>query len=99
MLVSRVAELVNQDETTTWRVDYRRMQRMLAYYTIPEVTRISVDEVYARKKPKYRGESRNDRFFTVVTDLRTHRVIWVSESRSKSGLDRKSSSLPAFSIS
>jgi transposase len=86
--VSRVAELVNQDETTAWRIDYRRMQRMLAYYTIPEVTRISVDEVYARKKPKYHQESRNDRFFTVVTDLKTHRVIWVSESRSQKGLDQ-----------
>jgi transposase len=86
--VSRVGELVGQDETTTWRIDYRRMQRMLAYYTIPEVTRISVDEVYARKKPKYRGESRNERFFTVVTDLKTHRVIWVSESRSQKGLDQ-----------
>jgi transposase len=86
--VSRVGELVNQDETTTWRVDYRRMQRMLAYYTIPEVTEISVDEVYARKKPKSKEESRNDRFFTVVTDLKTHRVIWVSESRSQKGLDQ-----------
>jgi transposase len=85
--VSRVGELVNQDETTTWRIDYRRMERMLAYYTIPEVTEISVDEVYARKKARYRGESRNERFFTVVTDLKTHRVIWVSESRSKKGLD------------
>lgn len=85
--VSRVGELVNQDETTTWRIDYRRMERMLAYYMIPEVTDISVDEVYARKKARYRGESRNERFFTVVTDLKTHRVIWVSESRSKSGLD------------
>ena len=86
--VSRVGELVGQDETTTWRIDYRRMQRMLAYYTIPEVTEISVDEVYARKKAKYKNESRNDRFFTVVTDLKTHRVIWVSESRSQKGLDQ-----------
>jgi transposase len=86
--VSRVGELVGQDETTTWRIDYRRMQRMLAYYTIPEVTEISVDEVYARKKAKFKNESRNDRFFTVVTDLKTHRVIWVSESRSQKGLDQ-----------
>lgn len=86
--VSRVGELVGQDETTTWRIDYRRMQRMLAYYTIPEVTRISVDEVYARKKSKYEKENRNDKFFTVVTDLKTHRVIWVSESRSQKGLDQ-----------
>ena len=85
--VSRVGELVNQDETTTWRIDYRRMERMLAYYTIPEVTEISVDEVYARKKARHKGESRNERFFTVVTDLKTHRVIWVSESRSQKGLD------------
>jgi transposase len=86
--VCRVGELVNQDEMTAWRIDYRRMQRMLAYYTIPEVTEISVDEVYARKKPKFKDESRNERFFTVITDLKTHRVIWVSESRSQKGLDQ-----------
>jgi transposase len=86
--VSRAAELVEQDETTTWRVDFRRMQRMLAHYRIPEVRRISVDEVYARKKSRYQGESRNERFFTVISDLDTHRVIWVSESRSKKALDQ-----------
>lgn len=37
--VSRVAELMNLDETTTWRLDLARMQRMLSYYKIPAVTR------------------------------------------------------------
>ena len=59
--VSRVAELLQQDETTTWRLDFARMKRMLAYYQIPNVTKVSVDEVYARKKPKYEGESRDER--------------------------------------
>jgi transposase len=86
--VCRVAELLGQDEMTAWRVDLRRMQRMLSKYKIPEVTEISVDEVYARKKAKSAEESRDERFFTVVTDLKTHRVIWVSESRSQKALDQ-----------
>ena len=86
--VSRVAELMNQDETTTWRLDLARMKRMLAHYKIPKITKISVDEVYARKKPKFEGESRDDRFFTVISDLETRRVIWVAESRRKEALDQ-----------
>ncbi len=86
--VSRVAEMMNQNETTTWRLDLARMKRMLTHYRIPTVTRISVDEVYARKKSKYPGESRDDRFFTVISDLKTHRVIWVAESRRKEALDQ-----------
>jgi transposase len=85
--VSRAAEFMGQDETTVWRLDFESMKRMLATYTIPAVKRISVDEVYARRKPKIKGESRNERFFTVITDLETHRVIWVEESRDKKALD------------
>lgn len=86
--VSRVAELTQQDETTTWRLDLHRMQRMLIHYRIPDVQAISVDEVYARRKPRHAGESRDERFFTVISDLKTHRVIWVSESRRKEALDQ-----------
>lgn len=85
--VSRVAELVSLDETTMWRLDLARMQRMLSHYKIPSITRISVDEVYARKKPKFEGESRNARFFTVITDLDTRKVIWVTEGRDEASLD------------
>jgi transposase len=85
--VSRVAELVNLDETTTWRLDLARMQRMLESYKIPNVIRLSVDEVYARKKPKSAGENRNLRFFTVITDLDTRKVIWVIEGRDEAALD------------
>lgn len=84
--VSRVAEFVGQDNMTVRRVDLERMQRMLKHYKIPEVRRISVDEVYARAKSEP-GESRDDRFFTVICDLDTHRVIWVAESRKKQALD------------
>jgi transposase len=86
--ISRVAELLQLDETTTWRLDFNRMKRMLAHYKIPQIRKISVDEVYARKKPKYPGENRNDRFFTVVSDLETRKVIWVSEGRSKEALSQ-----------
>jgi transposase len=84
--VSRVAELLSQDETTTWRMDLARMQKMLESYKIPKVFRISVDEVYARKKPKNPEESRNQRFFTIITDLNTHKVIWVTDGRDESSL-------------
>jgi transposase len=51
------------------------------------VTRISVDEVYARSKGK-EGESRDDRFLTVITDLKTHKVIWVGDSRKHEALEQ-----------
>jgi transposase len=86
--VSRVAELMQQDEMTTWRLDLNRMKRMLERYKIPKVRKISVDEVYARKKPKFEGENRNDRFFTVISDLQTRRVIWVAEGRSEAALNQ-----------
>lgn len=86
--VSRVAEMFFRDETTLWRLDLARMKRMLAFYKIPEVTALSVDEVYARKKPKFSGESRDERFFTVISDLKTRKVIWVAESRRKEALDQ-----------
>jgi transposase len=52
------------------------------------VTHIAVDEVYARKKSKFKDEDRDHRFFTVITDLNTRRVIWVAESRKKVALDQ-----------
>ncbi len=86
--VSRVAEMLHRDETSLWRLDLARMKRMLERYKIPPVTAISVDEVYARSKPKHRGESRDERFFTVISDLKTRKVIWVAESRRKEALDQ-----------
>jgi transposase len=85
--VSRVAEFCDDGNMTIRRIDLERMQRMFKKYKIPKVTRIAVDEVYARKKPQ-KGENRNDRFFTIITDLNTRRVIWVSEGRSKKALDQ-----------
>ena len=47
-----------------------------------------MDEVYARgKKQQKEGETRDDLFLTVVVDLKTHKVIWVSQSRRKEALD------------
>ena len=75
--VSRVAEMFFRDETTLWRLDLDRMKRMLAHYKIPSVTALTVDEVYARKKPKYTGENRGERFFTAISDLKSRNVIWL----------------------
>lgn len=85
--VSRAAELVDMEAITLWRHDHARMRRLLSHYKIPGVRAISVDEVYARRKPMFSGESRDERFFTVISDLETRKVIWVSESRTKKGLD------------
>jgi len=60
---------------------------MLQNYDIPEVERISVDEVYTRRKRYFKSESRNEQYFTIITDMKTRSVIWVSPSRNKSALD------------
>ena len=85
--VSRVADFNNQSKMTMWRLDFARMRMMLSKYKIPKVRRISVDEVYAQNKKKF-GMSRDDQFFTVITDLETRRVIWVTDSRRREALDR-----------
>ena len=84
--VKKVSELIEEDSATTWRLDYKRMKRMLSKYSIPKVKKICVDEVYARRK-KQKGETRDDQFLTVICDLETRRVIWVSSSRRKEALD------------
>lgn len=86
--VSRVAELTGNDQNTLWRVDYDRLVLMLQNYKIPDVKRISVDEVHARSKKRFSRESRNKQYFTVVSDLDTGRVIWVSDNREKEALDQ-----------
>jgi len=86
--VKQAADFSGNDKSTTWRLDFNQMKRRFQYYKPPKATKISVDEVYARRK-KYGGwkESRDKRFFTIVCDLDTRKVIWVSESRSKEALD------------
>lgn len=86
--VSRAAEFIDQDDMTVLRLDFARLRRLIQEYKIPPPKRISVDEVYARRFSKYKGESRNEKFFTVISDLNTHKVIWVSESRDKKALDQ-----------
>ena len=84
--VSRVAEFNSLDGMTTWRIDFHRMIAMLSHYQIPQARRLSVDEVYARRK-KRPGETRDDLFVTVISDLDTRKVIWVSDSRRREALD------------
>ena len=84
--VSRVADFTGEDKSTVWRLDLRRLQRLKKNYKIPKVTHISVDEVYARKRHR-QGETRNDRFITVITDMKSKKVIWIEDSRRKDALD------------
>lgn len=85
--VSKVADFTGNDAMSVYRLDFERMRRMFQNYKIPSFKKISVDEVYARKKSYYRKESRDKRFFTVICDLDSRRVLWVSDSRSKGALD------------
>ena len=86
--VSRAAEFMGIDSMTLWRVDLAQMKARLQNYKIPPVTQISVDEVYVVRKQKGVSLPREKRFFTVISDLKTRKVIWVSEGRSKAALDQ-----------
>lgn len=85
--VKEAADLVGIDKNTMYRLDFNQLLRRFQNYKPPKARRISVDEVYARRKKYGAKESRDKRFFTVVCDLDTRKVIWVSESRSKEALD------------
>ena len=76
------------DKKTCYQIDKFILGRLLQGYKIPKVTHISVDEVYARGPRQLKeGETRDDLFFTVIVDVKTHKVIWVSQSRGKAALD------------
>lgn len=85
--IKQASKFCNMSEMTLWRTDFKRMKKLFQFYKIPKVKRISVDEVYAQKYRKgFRHRSRADCFFTVICDLDTRRVIWVSEGRSQMAL-------------
>ena len=86
--VLQVSKLESIDKMATYKVDKHILQRLLQGYKIPNVTHISVDEVYARSPVQQKeNETRDDLFLTVIVDHRTHKVIWVSQSRRKEALD------------
>ncbi len=86
--VLAVSRLESVDKETCYQVDKFILTRLLQGYRIPKVTHIAVDEVYARSPQQMKeDENRDDLFLTVIVDLKTHRVIWVSQSRKKEALD------------
>jgi transposase len=86
--VLAVSRLESLDKKTCYAVDKFILTRLLQGYRIPKVTRISVDEVYARGPRQLKeGEDRDDLFLTIIVDLKTRKVIWVSQSRKKEALD------------
>lgn len=83
-----VSKLESLDKGLVYAVDKYNLRRLLQGYKIPKVKQISVDEVYARgPKQQKEGETRDDLFLTIVVDIKTHKVIWVSGSRRKEALD------------
>ena len=86
--VLAVSRLESLDKKTCYQIDKYILRRLVQGYKIPEITKIAVDEVYARgPKQKKEGETRDDLFLTVIADLKTGKVIWVSQSRRKEALD------------
>jgi len=86
--VLAVSRLENLDKRSCYKVDKYILRRLLQGYKIPKVTKISVDEVYARgPKQLKKGETRDDLFLTIIIDVNTRKVIWVSHSRRKEALD------------
>lgn len=86
--VLQVSKLESVDKMSCYRVDHYILKRLLQGYKIPELSHITVDEVYARSsKQQEKDETRDDLFLTVVVDIKTHKVIWVADSRRKEALD------------
>jgi transposase len=86
--VLAVSKLESVDKMSCYAVDHYILKRLLQGYQIPEVTHIAVDEVYARSpKQQEKDETRDDLFLTVIVDIKTHKVIWVADSRRKEALD------------
>lgn len=86
--VLSVSRLETIDKKACYEIDKHILRRLLQGYRIPKVTRISVDEVYARSpKQMKEDEDRDDLFLTVIVDLKTRKVIWVAQSRKKQALD------------
>lgn len=86
--ISRVAKVTNRGASSMWRNDLKVLMMQLSKYKIPNVTKICVDEVYARAwHDEDEGENRSDRFFTVISDAATRKVIWVEDSRRQAALD------------
>lgn len=86
--VLATSHLEGLDKKTCYRVDKYVLRRLLQGYKVPDITHISVDEVYARgPRQQKEEETRDDLFLTVIVDIKTHKVIWVSKSRRKEALD------------
>ena len=86
--VRQVSILKSVDKMTCYQIDKYILNRIFQGYAIPKLTHIAVDEVYARSSRQQEdNETRDDLFFTVIVDLRTHKVVWVSKSRRKEALD------------
>lgn len=87
--VLQVSKLESVDKMACYKVDKYILTRLLQGYSVPEVKQISVDEVYARSRVQQKvHETRDDLFLTVIVDIRTRKVIWVSQSRRKEALDQ-----------
>lgn len=76
--VADVARLFNLDYGVVYKIDHDVLRRLFQTMQLKDPIHIAVDEKSFRKGHKY---------VTIVVDLDTKKVIWVSEGRRKESLD------------
>ncbi len=78
LTVADTARIFNLDYGVVYYIDHQVLRRLIEKMEIPDPINISVDE---------KSWKRGHKYVTVVTDVDTGNVIWVSEGRTKSSLD------------
>jgi transposase len=76
--VADVARLFNVDYGVVYKIDHDVLRRLFQEMQLKDPIHIAVDEKSFRKGHKY---------VTIVVDLDTKKVIWVSEGRGRESLD------------
>ena len=77
MTIEDVADLAGLSWDTAKRIVKRRLRRDYARIDLRGVRHLSIDEIYVGRR---RG------FYTLVLDLDSGRILWVSPGRGKAGL-------------
>lgn len=75
----QVSHFLELDKMTVYEIEHKHLAQGLNHLTLPEnLEEISIDEVSWRK---------GQRYFTIVTDLKSHKVIWVALGRTSQAID------------
>jgi transposase len=78
LTVADTARIFGLDYGIVYNIDHAVLRRLVQHMEIPDPVNIAVDE---------KAWKRGHKYVTVVTDVDTATVIWVSEGRGKASLD------------